>query len=364
MAKASDIISQLILNLPPLANYFSEQLTVTSLTRTGSTVTATTSTPHGYITGQYVTIVGARAPLLVTSLTRVGNIASGIVNLTTPHDLTENNSKHDKIYITGANQTDYNVNGVQMISAINRFQFQYPVANTPATPATGTILLWDGAERGYNGLFQVTVISSTVFTYQITGTPLNPVGNIIARGNFRISGAINLQRAIDAYTKQNLNKLWGFVVLGETSISKNRQVQSDAVAEVTTNAAFLQLELQRIMFYVFVPITSEIAGRAGRDLMEDVRVPLYRSLLRFNPDTGLVTDSMYGMAAIGHREGFYCDAFYVHEFEFEVINQIILEDTFIPNNDWAFRDIDGAFLNASVDPVTMEINLDDVPYVP
>lgn len=364
MAKASSIISQLMLTLPTLTNLFTDEVSITSLVKIGTTVTATTATPHGYITGQYITIIGARAPLLVTSLTRVGNVASGIVNLSTPHDLTENNPDHDKIYITGATPSGYNVDGVTMLSSVNRYQFQYTVDDSLTTPATGTILLWDGAQRGYNGLVLITVTSPTTFTYQVPGNFLSPYGTIIARSGYRISGAINPGRAEEAYTKQGANKLWGYVVLGETKASKSRENFTDAVSEVTSSSAYLQLEIQRIFFYVFVPITNEIAGRKARDLMEDVRIYLYSSLLRFQPDSGLTSDAPYGIALIGHRQGAYNEAYYVHEFEFEIVNEIIIEDTLIPNIDVAFRDIDLTNTYSPHEPVNLEINLDDIPYVP
>jgi len=67
---------------------------VTTLTRTGSTAHATTGAPHGYATGQTVRIAGAA-------------------------------------------QAEYN--GFQVITVIDADEFEFAVAGTPATPATGTI---------------------------------------------------------------------------------------------------------------------------------------------------------------------------------------------------------------------------------
>lgn len=73
--------------------------TVLSITRSGSTATVNTSTAHGFVTGQ-------------------------------------------KVVISGATQTDYN--GAFTITVVNTTEFTYTVANSPATPATGTILLQAG----------------------------------------------------------------------------------------------------------------------------------------------------------------------------------------------------------------------------
>jgi len=67
---------------------------VTSLTRSATTATVTTLTAHGYTSGWYVAIAGA-------------------------------------------SQSDYN--GVKPITVTSSTQFTFTVANSPATPATGTI---------------------------------------------------------------------------------------------------------------------------------------------------------------------------------------------------------------------------------
>lgn len=69
-------------------------LTVSSLTRSGSTATATTSVPHGLSTNEYV-------------------------------------------WVTGANNGEYNVAGPVTVTGSSTFT--YPVNGTPLTPATGTI---------------------------------------------------------------------------------------------------------------------------------------------------------------------------------------------------------------------------------
>lgn len=72
---------------------------VASLTRTSGTATLTTSTPHGFVTGQ-------------------------------------------KVVISGATQTDYN--GAFTVTVTGPTTFTYTVANSPTTPATGTILISAG----------------------------------------------------------------------------------------------------------------------------------------------------------------------------------------------------------------------------
>jgi hypothetical protein len=88
---------------------------VSSLTRSGGTATLTTSTPHGFATGQ-------------------------------------------KVVISGATQTDYN--GAFTVTVTSTTQFTYTVANSPATPATGTILIAAGDITDLVALAGVERISS------------------------------------------------------------------------------------------------------------------------------------------------------------------------------------------------------------
>lgn len=88
---------------------------VASLTRSGGTATLTTSTPHGFVTGQ-------------------------------------------KVVISGATQTDYN--GAFTVTVTSPITFTYTVANSPATPATGTILISAGDITDLVALAGVERVSS------------------------------------------------------------------------------------------------------------------------------------------------------------------------------------------------------------
>lgn len=88
---------------------------VSSLTRSGGTATLTTSTPHGFVTGQ-------------------------------------------KVVISGVTQTDYN--GAFTITVTGPTTFTYTVSGSPATPATGTILISAGDITDLVALAGVERISS------------------------------------------------------------------------------------------------------------------------------------------------------------------------------------------------------------
>ncbi len=91
-------------------------LNVSSLTRTGSTATLTSVAAHNLQTGDYVTIAGA-------------------------------------------NQAEYN--GTFQITVTSPTVFTYPVAGTPATPATGSLQLT------FSGITRTTTVSSSAISGQV-----------------------------------------------------------------------------------------------------------------------------------------------------------------------------------------------------
>ena len=70
-------------------------------------------------------------PIAVTSISRSSSTAT--VTTTSPHGLATGN----QVRVTGADQSDYNI--VATITVTGASTFTYTVANAPATPATGTI---------------------------------------------------------------------------------------------------------------------------------------------------------------------------------------------------------------------------------
>lgn len=84
-------------------------------------------------TGQYA--VGD-ATVSITSITRSGTTATA--TCATKHGLETGN----KATVAGAAQTDYNITAV--VTVTSPFIFTYTVANSPATPATGTLTFTNG----------------------------------------------------------------------------------------------------------------------------------------------------------------------------------------------------------------------------
>jgi len=372
MIKASTIAGQLQNALPTQTSLFSNpDITISSLTRSGTTITAVTATPHGLATNNYITILNAKTPISISSITSIpkpGISATGsIVTVTTatPHDFTEG---FDFVAeIAGANQSAYN-GSFAITDVLNRRTFKYEIDSQPVTPATGTIVLLNNDATGYNGRHQITVTNNTTFTYQTTLTPNSPAqGTPILRSGVRVARAISWERAMEAYTKQNTSALWAFVVLGDISISKSRRDSTDAIQTLTYGDEYRTRLILPFSVYIYVPCSNEISGGAARDLIEDVRVALYKSMLRTRFTPVLEEAATYVTVAAGDRFIQYNNAYYIHEFMFETVCDITIGDTVAPTENVAFRDFSLIYIDPITDDgdniimQTLDVSLDDVP---
>lgn len=354
MVKALDVIKQLHAVMPTLNNYFTEQLSITSLTRSGTTVTAVTPVPHGLVTGRYVTILGALSPVLISSLTRVDNIATATT--TTPHDLTGGWQSVAKI--SGADQADYN-GDKELIERLSAYKFTFKVQNEPVTPATGTIYLQEQRAQGYNGRHLVTVVDPTTFTYQITQTPLSPAqGTIVARKGIRISGGATIERCLEAYTKQVSSALWGFVVLDDVVTSKDRRTSSDATSTLQNQNDYRLREIYPFSVYVVAPANSKYAALTIRDSMSDIAADLYKSILGVSFPSTLSNNQNFQVVPVSNGVSLYNGAIYVHRFNFEASNDVTYCDIVDPDYTVAFRNVHIDFLDFTSEPVNTIMQAD------
>ena len=364
--KASDIIAQLRAVLPKLSDDFTDSVTITTLTRSGSTVTATTSAAHGLTNSDFVSVTGAFEQNTITSLTRDGSVVTGVT--TDDHDLTAPGLSQPKIFdfnkavVSGATESEYN-GTFELTGVPNRKTFIYAISGSPSTPATGTpVVLQD---TGYNGRFEVTVVNATSFTYEITTTPNSPAaGTMLVKKEARVSGAVSLTRAIRGYTEQSASDLWAFVVVGDVTVSKDRSIFSDATQTISKQDEWRQRLIEPFSVFIIIPATASISARPARDKAEDIRPLLYQSLLGVGLPTTLTNQGWSQVTAAGDRfVGETSDnAIYIHEFRFERVVDVTYEDTSLPDDNNAFRDFNfDATIEGTTGDLDADIDLDETP---
>jgi len=204
--KLADIILQLQRLLPSQTNLFSDTpITITNLVFLAPTVAATTATAHGLENGNIVNINGATNPAAISSLTRVGDVATAVTSAA--HDLTE--GFQEAVTISGTTETDYNGSkNTFVLTGTQKKNFKIQpnliVDSITRIGTTATVTTREdhgfvvdpnfnvtvtGANPGdYNGSFNVlTVPTSKTFTYEVNGNPVTPATG----GNIRVQAEHN-----------------------------------------------------------------------------------------------------------------------------------------------------------------------------
>lgn len=360
--RAKDIILQLTAKLPALIDDFTSSFSVSSLVRNGTTVTATTTAAHGLAVNKSVNIVGAQTPIEVISVTRVGIV--GTVNTKTDCDMTE--GAFTAVELSGANEAEFN-GTFTLLRVLNRREITFVIADSGPTSSTGSPLLLNGSSplQSYNGLKKVTAVPTpTTFEYEITnGTLFTPAsGTITAKVRPRISGAVNDERLVEAYTKQPPSDAWLFVIMNDAVASKNRTLDIDGTDNIQRTQHFKQFISQTVSLYVVIPASETIGGRQSRDRAEELFRPICQSIL-FAKFDSLLASGQYN-ALMFNEHGFhaYNTAFYIHRYTFELQLLMGIDDTVGADEDVAFRDIEmtqGHDIGTGV--IQSNIDLDDEP---
>lgn len=357
--RARDIVSQLAAVLPSLVDDFTDQVSVISLTRTGTTVTAVTDLAHGLEAGDQANIVGAQTPITISSITRVGVVATLVTDA--DHDMTEN-AGFD-VQIEGAAEPEFN-GAFTLLRVPNRRTLKFQVADSGPLSATGTPLLLNGSSplQSYNGLQAITGTPTDLsFTYEVAdGTLFSPAsGAISAKTAPRVSATVDFDRQLDAYTRQKNGDAWLFVVIGDALADKNRNIDTDSTDNIQSGSYFNQRLVQSIQLFVLLPASAEIAGRSARDRCEELLRPICRSILGVKFPS-LVENANNPLMLTGHGLQTYNTAVYAHQYAFEATLQLGPSDIFTPSDDVAFRDVDlTQGLDIGTETFNTLIDLDD-----
>lgn len=360
--KASDIVDQIARMLPQRTGAVTVDFEVSALTRSGTTVTATTVTAHGLAVGKQANIVGAQTPLPIGSLIREGSIATLVTD--SRHDLTEG-FKEDVI-LSGASEEEFN-GTFTILKVINRKTITFTITDSGPTVATGAPLLLNGSSelQQYSGLHNITAVpAANQFQYEISDATLftPAAGAIIARTNPRVSAAASEDKLTAAYTKQVPGDVWLFVVLGDVFASKNRSILSDATDNQQRSDHVRQQVIQPFTVYAFFPTRDEIAGRIARDDAEVLFRPLCQTLLGVSFDSQLSIGKQGTVQFVTHGLAVDESAYYGHAYGFEQVVDITFDDTIGYDLDVAFRDISVSMgVNTGTGVLTADINLDIEP---
>jgi hypothetical protein len=360
--RSEDIVKQLAVNLPRFVDDFTGNVTVDSLTRSGTTVTVTTSAAHGLAVGGQVNVTGALTPLTCT-ITRNGIVGTLVTDA--DHDLTEN-AGFD-VQIEGAIEPEFN-GTFELISVPNRRTVTFAMDDSGPVAATGDPVLLNGASplQQYNGLQEITAVPSTItFQYEIADAtlPTPAAGAIVAKTLPRISAAIDIERVMESYTKQGVGDGWLFVVVGDAVADKSRRVDTDATDNIQAGNYMNQRLIQTVQLFVIFPSSHTIAGRSVRDRCEELASPICQSVLGVKFPS-LFENRNNPLMITGHGPERYNTAIYAHQYSFEATLQLGPSDAFVPTDDVAFRDMDvtiGLDTGAETFETLIDLDVEQLP---
>ena len=330
--QGSDITNRLKEVLPKYTDEFSDIIDVTSLTRSGTTITAVTASAHSLTTGDYMTIRGALDPVTITSLDRIDNVVTVVT--TTKHKLSDPSLYAPSqlpilVTISGADPAEYN-GTFKLLTVTDENTFTYEITTTPATPATTAGFLLQEDFDGYNGYKQVTVTNTTTFTYETTNTNLNtPAQGTIEMSNAtRIAWAATAERA-DQFYSEDVNRVtqnWMFVVLNDKPIFRDDITATDPSAAQNRNESFFYESQQDFSILTFLPTQGETLAGSSSDKARTFERPILKSIANF-PFSSPLTESVYQPAVYGgNGTEDYNTAYYVHRFDFLAKGYIQIAD--------------------------------------
>lgn len=356
-----DVVNQLRLILPKYTDRFSTPLSVSTINATGGTVTVVTTTAHGLTTGQAITVNDVNTQTAIASYSKDGFLFTFVTSA--DHDLTHGWLEHANINLVGFTDSAWN-DTFRLVDVPNRSSFV--VQSTNSDPAlNGNEKLLEKRIDGPNGIFAITVIDPTTFTYAkasvvdgtYTGGTLAPTA--------RIAGTVDIERAIEQYTEQNVSDLWGFVAMHDGEVSKDRTAESDAIATPSNGTAIRARLIDGFTFFIVVNTSQDIAAQEAVDVCRhELLSPILKSVYGARFSTGLSSATDFRTTLTGHAFVSYNKAIYVHAYAFELSMDLNENDAVEPIDTRAYRDIDFTQNISGSDDMTVTINIDDEPILP
>jgi len=369
--KTEQIILQLQSRLPVLSPFFANRLGVTAVAKIGAgVIQVTTESAHGLGAGGLVTLSGIQVPVEVDTFVETATEIT--LNLLTPHAFTFNANapldRNQEVVIYSGSEA----NRTYILKSVpNRNKLILTRGSATPLPDDVTLYVQETFPYGYNGLKTVTAVPTpTTFRFVTDFDQAAPIGAVeewLVHTSPRISGAVDYQTLLESYTEQPDESIWAFVVLADNQANKDRLNQNDATTTQGRQADFRQKIITGFSIFIFVPNKGEILtktnGRVGRDLIEDIRRPIFQSILGVDLESDLYAQGQGIIPYNGDQFVSYNGAFYVHEFQFQQVIEITSRDTAIRHFERAFRDVSVIHRNQFSELTTYlsQINLDEEP---
>lgn len=365
--KITPIVRQLNSYLPFYTDKFTDTVNIVSATQLGGIATITTSIPHNLSLNQQILITEIRPLIEISNVSIINtnqlliqtNIDNGLVDSFDFLTLKDKLSQIPNLYTTLFPDIEFN-GSFPILNVSNRFNVICQLPFTPSSTPSFYGYLIKYAFNTYVGVKKITnVVSSTQFQYVV-----NPSESAITTNsglihyNSRISGVIDIDSADASYTKQSSSNYWLFVTQNSSYSSKNRQILNDGLDNVTTGVEYRQRMIESINVFIFVPISDQLSSRSAVDSLEDVKVALFKTLLRFKLPNQYDTTSSFQLYFDSTNLVANRKSYMIQQFIFESEYDLTYYDGFDPNLYTPFRNINGTS-SIKGNELTWGVDLDD-----
>lgn len=340
--KIADVARFFSENIVRHTGYFSNGIGgVTSVSASGTDITVTTSGAHGLAAGDLISVPSVSLENVITAVAT----AAQNIRFTTAadHDLTL--SYHPDVELRGFTVSAWNGNS-DLKAVPNRRNFDISGDGKPPTlpVLNGNEVLREKIEVGVFGPNLVQVSSATTNTFTF-GAAIDLTGRTVKIESIvkgvRVAACINLERAIESYTKQQPDKLWAFICPENATVSKDRKAGTDAVSERGHGTSMIETLLDNFSLFIVAPCRDEISGVRALDVCRHtLLLPILKTLRGVKFSTGTSRPTQNAVIMTGHGLSAYTGAYLVYQYTFQFVSRLGDEDQNKFTGSVAFRDID------------------------
>ena len=366
--RLNDIASQLKLLLTSYTDLFSSDITVSSITSDGSTITVTAPS-HGLATGNGIVLTGVAKETAISSVSKDGLVFT--FGTATNHDLTMNWYRNPRDAST-LNQVEFsgftnsNWNTVQeLVDVSNRqtFLVRQPTEPLPTLNSNEKLL---EILPAINKAFAITVIDTNTFTFTGSVTAGTYVGgkvSTIPRVYVATTGQDAWERIGSPQSTDNY-MLFVLPPVSGVSTSKDRSTLSDAVSTKTSGSDLRLRILDGFSLLVVAPTENQNAAGLAIDVCRhDLRAVFYSCLLGAKFTTGLST-SEFKLIPINDDVVSYDRSKLIYQYNFQLPIDTTALDAVPPADTSAFRDIDFTLQVENAEMTTENFDIDDTSLNP
>lgn len=327
--RLKEIQDQLREYLPLNTDLFNDWIDST-FSAAGTTVTVTTGSDHGLVVGDIVNVSDVEFRNALASLESVDGTAYAVT--TSIHDLTEGFST--VVEIEGAVEPEFNGEFPDDIFIKDRNNIQYSMEPRFDGTATGSPVLVERNLVPFTGQFEVTsVIDSTNYTFEIYadfGTFTSTCRT--ANNNSRIGVAFDLDHAKSMYTPQDLGDYWLFIMPEPTTVSANRDINSDFTVRWWNGEEYKQEIQESVTILVIAKANEKITPVDIIDTCRiDIRNAINLSMVGYEP-TRSVSSKYSNIGYLGDEPADWDKSMYIHAYTYSSVVQLSTDDTFTPRS--------------------------------